>query len=456
MRCSLWAIYNNYDSYSLYLSMYSRFLILILSFCSLNLFAQEGSIDVVKDNGKHYKALEFIVKKNTLYTNIIPEFIASSLTIEVANQYSFDKSYLILGTEEKFQLVKDVEQTNAVQESAARLNNQSSALIISKNTFNNFSFYTGNIEGKVRINLLYAAPLKSSYLKDSKKKVPKDCSIAPQSVDQTIWRAGLPDPTTIPTPTLVKHIILHHAAGSNTDTNYLNIVRNYYLLHTQTNGWDDIGYNYLVAPNGDIYNGRDGFQFGDDNVIGAHMCARNTNTMGICLLGNYNNSGYLPSDTAIASINQLITWKLFKEQLLNPFDSSLHPVYNPVGYLGVIAGHREGCNAGYTECPGEQYFQSIDTRVKANVAVELSNCIALGINQSINSNYLIYPNPSNDVINIVSKFLINEIEVVDLLGKKIYQIDNINDYVFQLKGLQSGTYLLKINQQFVQKIVVND
>lgn len=153
--------------------MHTRFLLLILSIYSLNLFAQEGAIDVVKVNGKHYKALEFTVKKNTLYTNIIQDFIASSLTIEVANQYSFDRSYLILGSEEKFQLVKDVEQTNAVQESAARLNNQSSALIISKNTFNNFSFYTGNIEGKVRINLLYAAPLKSSYLKDSKKKSPK-------------------------------------------------------------------------------------------------------------------------------------------------------------------------------------------------------------------------------------------------------------------------------------------
>ncbi|MFN5705926.1 MAG: N-acetylmuramoyl-L-alanine amidase [bacterium] len=435
--------------------MYSKFLFFILSLCSFNLFAQEGSIDVIKENGKHFKALEFVVKKNTLYTNIVPEFIASSLTIEVLSQYSLDRSYLILGSDEKFLLTKDVEQTNTVQESAARLNNQSSALIISKNTFNNFSFYTGNIEGKVRINLLYAAPLKSSYLKDSKKKAPKDCSIAPESIDQSVWRTGLPEPSTSPTPTVVKHIILHHAAGSNTDTFYQNTVRNYYLLHTQTNGWDDIGYNYLVAPNGDIYNGRDGFQYGDDNVIGAHMCARNTNTMGICLLGNYHNTGYLPSDTAIASINQLITWKLFKEQFLNPFDSSLHPVKNPVGYLGVIAGHKEGCNAGYTVCPGDQYFQSIETRVKANVAVELSNCIALGINRSVNSNFIIYPNPSIDLVNITSKFLINEIIITDLLGRVLYKFNDINDYVFEIKNLEKGNYFIRINQKFIEKIVVN-
>lgn len=435
--------------------MYSKYLIFILSICSFNLFAQEGSIDIVKENGKHFKAIEFIVKKNTLYTNIIPNFIASSLTIEAPIQYSLDRSYLILGSDEKFQIFKDLEQTNTIQESAARLNNQSSALIISKNTFNNFSFYTGNIEGKVRINLLYAAPLKSSYLKDSKKKAPKDCSIAPTSIDQSVWRTGLPDPTAAPTPTVVKHVILHHAAGSNTDTFYLNTIRNYYLLHTQTNGWDDIGYNYLVAPNGDIYNGRDGFQYGDDNVIGAHMCARNTNTMGICLLGNYHNTGYIPTDTAIASINQLITWKLFKEQLLNAFDSTLHPVNNPVGYLGVIAGHREGCNAGYTECPGEQYFQSIETRVKANVAVELSNCIPLGVNQSMNSNFIIYPNPSIDVVNITSKFMINEIIITDLLGRVLHKFNDINDYVFEIKNLKKGNYFIRINQKYTQKIIVN-
>lgn len=435
--------------------MYSKLFIIFISLLSLKSYAQEGHIDIVKVNGKHYKALEFIVKKNTLYTNISTNFNASSLTIEAPVQYTFDRSYLILGTDERFQLYKDVEQSNAVQESAARLNNQSSALIIAKNTFDNFSFFSGNIEGKVRINLLYAAPLKSSYLKDSKKKAPRDCSIAPESIDQTIWRAGLPDPVGPPTPTVVKHVILHHAAGSNTDTNYTNTVRNYYLLHTQTNGWDDIGYNYLVAPNGDIYNGRDGYEYGDDNVIGAHMCARNTNTMGICLLGNYHNTGYLPSDTAIASINQLITWKLFKEQLLNPFDSSLHPINNPVGYLGVVAGHREGCNAGYTSCPGEQYFQSIDTRVKANVAVELSNCKPLGVNQSMNSNFIIYPNPSIDVVNITSKFLINEIIITDLLGRVLHKFNDINDYVFEIKNLENGSYFIRINQRITQKIVVN-
>lgn len=409
----------------------------LLAYCFFFLsnigFSQEGKLYTIKQNGKHFKSIEFDVKKNTLYTNIIPNFEASSLTIEISSSQSFNKAYFILGNDEKKDLVKDDEQTQVIQESASRINNQSSTLLISNSSFKSFSFYSAGIEGRIRINLLYATPLKSSYLKDKKKSTDSiDCSIAPQSIDQSVWRTGLPDPKGNPTPTVVRHIILHHAAGSNTDTQYLATVRNYYLLHTQTNNWDDIGYNYLVAPNGDIYNGRDGFQYGDDNVIGAHMCGRNSNTMGICLLGNYQNTGYEPSDTAIASINQLIVWKMFKEGLKNPFDSLVHPA---AGMLGVIAGHREGCNPGYTVCPGEQYFQQLNTRVKANVAIKLNNCIPLNIVINKNPEALLYPNPLNsNYLKIIFKDKIDNIQVYDLQGRKIKSIEEIDNYTYELKN----------------------
>ncbi len=431
-----------------------------LFFTNSLLFAQEGKLYTIKQNGKHFKSIEFDVKKNTLYTNIIPDFEASSLNIEISNNHNFEKAYFILGNDEKRMLNLDNEQTQIVQESAARINSQSSALIISNSSFKNFSFYTANIEGRIRINLLYASPLKSSYLKDKKKRTDSiDCSIAPESIDQEIWRTGLPDPAGNPTPTTVKHIILHHAAGNNTDTQYLATVRNYYMLHTQTNGWDDIGYNYLVAPNGDIYNGRDGFQYGDDNVIGAHLCARNANTMGICLLGNYHNTGYLPSDTAIASINKLIVWKMHKERLSNPYDSSLHPINNPEWYLGVVAGHREGCPTGYTSCPGEQYFQQINDRVKANVAIALSNCIPLSSSTLKFNEALIYPNPLNArYLNVVFYEKIHSIKVYNTQGKLLKNIENIEGYRYELENeyTQEGLILLEINGQHRYKIIVNE
>lgn len=431
---------------------------LFLVFLSFSARAQEGSIVTIKENGKHFKAIEFTVKKNTFYTQIIPQFLSSSLSIEIDATKSFFGSYILLGGTEKHLLMKDDENTENVQQDAERGGNQSSKLLIAKTPFEFFSFYSGNLEGSIRINLLYAAPLKSSYLKDKKKRT-VDCNLQPESIDQSVWRVGLPDPAPNPSYSQVKHIILHHAAGSNTDTNYLNTVRNYYLLHTQTNGWDDMGYNYLVAPNGDIYDGRQGDSLGDDNVIGAHMCARNTNTMGICLLGNYDVAGVSPSDTAIASINDLIVWKLWKEQLLNPYDSSLHPVVNPVKYLGIIAGHREGCNPGYTACPGQNYFNQIEARVRAVVAVRLSNCTPNGINTGKQEQVLVYPNPwNNGPLSVISPELIKHVKLTNTLGQVVFTGD-FNEYKVELPFLEEkGVLLIEIKTEkniYYSKIIVD-
>jgi hypothetical protein len=433
-------------------------LFLFAFFICFHAFAQEGPISTIKESGKHYKAIEFNVKKNTFYTQIIPQFLGTSLSIEVNNDQSFEGAYILLGGTEKFNISKNEENTAVLQGIANRSSNQSSTLFVSKSPFEFFSFYSGKLEGTIRINILYAKPLKVSYIEGTKKKSSNDCSQQPQSIDQSIWRVGLPDPAPNPSYSQVKHIILHHAAGSNTDINYVNTVRNYYLFHTQTNGWDDIGYNYLVAPNGDIFDGRQGDSLGDDNVIGAHMCARNTNTMGICLLGNYQNTGYLPTDTAFASINKLIVWKLWKEQLLNPYDSSLHPVANPVMYLGVIAGHRQGCNPGYTSCPGQDYFDLIESRVRALVAINLANCTPLGVNTISNRDILIYPNPSHgNPINIIAPDKIDEIKVFNSLGKLIFQ-QTFNDYKVEISKLNEiGIMLLEISTdkgKYFEKVII--
>ncbi len=421
-------------------------------------YAQEGPVSTIKENGKHFKAIEFTVKKNTFYTQIIPQFLSTSLTVEVNTNQNFNGSYLLLGGTEKHELNKDNENTENVQQTADRGAKQSSRLLISNNPFQFFSFYSGNLEGSIRINLLYAAPLKKSYLKDTKKKSTVDCNTQPESIDQSIWRVGLPDPAPNPKYSQVKHIVLHHAAGSNTNTDYIGTVRNYYLFHTQTNGWDDIGYNFLVAPNGDIYDGRQGDSLGDDNVIGAHMCARNTNTMGICLLGNYESTGYLPSDTALASINDLIVWKLWKEQLLNAYDSSLHPVAAPVMYLGVIAGHRQGCNPGYTSCPGIDYLNVIEPKVRAQVAIRLANCTPLGVNNSVNNEVLIFPNPSKHTpITVIALDKIYAIKMYNSFGQLIYQ-QTFDDYKVEIaKPIVNGMMMLEIRTEkgdYFRKVLI--
>lgn len=50
------------------------------------------------------------------------------------------------------------------------------------------------------------------------------------------------------------------------------------------NGWDDIGYNFLVGDDGNIYEGR-GW-----GIKGAHSPKYNANSLGICFIGNFTST----------------------------------------------------------------------------------------------------------------------------------------------------------------------
>jgi len=52
--------------------------------------------------------------------------------------------------------------------------------------------------------------------------------------------------------------------------------------HVEGNGWDDIGYHYVIRRDGSIEKGR------DDNVQGAHVRGHNKNSLGVCMVGGYN------------------------------------------------------------------------------------------------------------------------------------------------------------------------
>lgn len=48
--------------------------------------------------------------------------------------------------------------------------------------------------------------------------------------------------------------------------------------HTQGNGWSDIGYHRVIAPDGSVAVGRSLW------TIGAHVAGRNAGTIGVCLI----------------------------------------------------------------------------------------------------------------------------------------------------------------------------
>ncbi|WP_340152478.1 N-acetylmuramoyl-L-alanine amidase [uncultured Marivirga sp.] len=183
-------------------------------------------------------------------------------------------------------------------------------------------------------------------------------------IQQSEWRAGLPEPAYNRSFTSTENMIVHHSAGSNNITDYTQAVRDIYIFHTEENGWSDIGYNYLVAPDGVIYAGRDPANGEQDKVIGAHFCGSNSNTMGICLLGNYEITE--PKSQMLESLSTILSWKAFKDDL-EPLGNTAHALN---ANLGVIAGHQDGCN---TLCPGENVYKRLG-EIRKGVDEQLVIC----------------------------------------------------------------------------------
>lgn len=218
------------------------------------------------------------------------------------------------------------------------------------------------------ITLQKVEAVKAAYKKDG-------CDLPPV-IDQDVWRKDLQDPDPGPATTEVRHLVIHHSATTNDVSDYLTAVRNIYLFHVNSNGWDDVGYNFLIDPNGVLYAGRDGQGADDDNIRGAHFCAKNSNTMGVCLIGNY--SEIPPPDTMINTLARLLAWKTKKDGL-QPLESTFHPRGSSSGFvLPTICGHRDGYKEGVyagcnTECPGNYTYDLMDT-VRRLVVTRLLDC----------------------------------------------------------------------------------
>lgn len=184
------------------------------------------------------------------------------------------------------------------------------------------------------------------------------------AIPQSEWRAGLPAPGPSPAFHTVTHHIVHHTAGSNSNTNYMQVVRDIYLFHTEVNGWDDIGYNFVIAQDGTLFEGRDPGENGSEfEVRGAHFCAKNTGTFGVALLGNYQTA-QLTEETRETLVN-LLGFSL-SGLAIHPLSRAVHRGVE----LDAISGHRDGCS---TLCPGTNVYQLLP-EIRLEVLESLQHC----------------------------------------------------------------------------------
>jgi N-acetylmuramoyl-L-alanine amidase/FlgD Ig-like domain len=169
-------------------------------------------------------------------------------------------------------------------------------------------------------------------------------------------RRGLPDYADS-----LRFAVVHHTAGSNTynRTQSAAIVRGIQLYHVRSNGWNDIGYNFLVDKYGQVFEGRFGGM--ERNVVGAHAQGFNTGSVGVALLGNYDSAGVTAA--ARSALTRLVAWRLDVAHVdplsLFSWTSGGNPRF-PAGVpvtLRTISGHRD---TGFTSCPGQRLYAELN------------------------------------------------------------------------------------------------
>ena len=166
--------------------------------------------------------------------------------------------------------------------------------------------------------------------------------------------------------------IVHHTAGSN---NYSRgqsaaIVRAIEAYHVLGNGWDDIGYNFLVDKYGQVFEGRWGGT--EKAVVGAHAMGFNLGSVGVALIGTYNGVGMTAAERA--SLVKLLAWRLDVAHV-DPLSfttrvSTGNPRYSrgTSVQLRAISGHRD---AYPTSCPGSSVYAQLPSIARQVAATGL-------------------------------------------------------------------------------------
>lgn len=143
----------------------------------------------------------------------------------------------------------------------------------------------------------------------------------------------------------VRMIVIHHTASTNNLDDPKQAIRNIQYYHAVSRGWGDIGYNFIIDQKGNIYEGRGG----GPKVVGGHALAVNKTSIGIAVLGNFEDQK-VPK-----AVTQGLVRLIQQQANLYDLDVKDEVKYNSKTYP-VVGGHRD--NAA-TSCPGANLYKLI-------------------------------------------------------------------------------------------------
>src|SRR5919204_2553696 len=218
--------------------------------------------------------------------------------------------------------------------------------------------------GRLRMHFVAVPPLagraaRARAAATGPKQTSPERGTPPPIIPRAAWGGDSVPPRSPPDYGVVQLAFVHHTVTANdyTPEQSASIVLGIAKYHRDTNGWNDIGYNFLVDRYGQVFEGRAGGV--DQAVVGAQAQGYNDQSTGVALLGTFTDVP-IP-EPAMAAVAQLLGWKMSLHGV--PCEGGLTVVSGggslnryksgtPV-QLQRISGHRDG---DATECPGNALY----------------------------------------------------------------------------------------------------
>ncbi|XP_037674310.1 N-acetylmuramoyl-L-alanine amidase isoform X2 [Choloepus didactylus] len=147
---------------------------------------------------------------------------------------------------------------------------------------------------------------------------------------------GSPTPLRLPLGFLYVHHTYVPAPPCTEFSGCAANMRSMQRFHQDTNGWDDIGYSFVVGSDGYVYQGR-GWHW-----VGAHTRGHNSRGYGVAIVGNYTAA--LPTEAALRTVREELPRCALRAGFLQPNYS--------------VLGHRQLVR---TDCPGDALFGVLST-----------------------------------------------------------------------------------------------
>lgn len=195
-------------------------------------------------------------------------------------------------------------------------------------------------------------PLAPGVGVSSAQRLPTGFPAKPNVVTRKQWGAdpALGDQCSDPKyGSAARAVVVHHTVNSNSYSaaDSPALMRSILAYHTQSQGWCDVGYNFVVDRYGTVFEGRRGGLHRP--VRGAHAGNYNTDTVGVAMLGNFD-VGKLPPALKDAMV-RLVGWRLATSYVPARGRTKMK-IYDK--RLRRIVGHRDVMS---TACPGRYGYK---------------------------------------------------------------------------------------------------